>query len=270
MWEITRAGVGVCFVTALLVASVVACGSDAGAKGEGSGSGGGAAGGSAGAGTGGGQNLAGAGNGGAAVNGTGGMGQGAAPGGSGNPSAGGAASGSGGTPSAGGSAGAPSGGAPGRVSTGLDPNAVVGQLMPSDALKICQAESRYVTMRISNTEAIRSACVLFAGLSGGGAPTAAECQMSVNDCISMPDQISTMQDCTIDPAGLASCSATVGELETCLTASVEAVKVALASITCDIYALSPADYQARLAALQQPPPACAPLQMKCPAAFATP
>jgi hypothetical protein len=98
------------------------------------------------------------------------------------------------------------------------------------------------------------ACVLLAGLSGGGAtPTAAQCQTSVNDCLAMPDQISTMQDCTIDSAGLASCSGTIGELETCLTASVDAAKAALASFTCDIYALSPADYQARLAALQQPP-----------------
>jgi hypothetical protein len=171
----------------------------------------------------------------------------------------------------GGGGGTPAGGAGGGgtgsgVDTGLDPTTVVNKLSPADAQKICDAEARYVAMKIKDTDAVRLGCVLFASISGGGAaPSMSACEASVMDCLS-GGMVTTMMNCTLDAAALASCTATIEEVETCATAAVDSIAALVSSIDCSIYSLPMAEWQAKLAALEQLPTACTTLNQKCPGA----
>jgi len=52
-----------------------------------------------------------------------------------------------------------------------------------------------------------------------------------------------------------------------MSAGIDQTAATLPKLDCDIFALSQSEIQTRLAALNQIPPACGPVQQKCPGAL---
>src|SRR5262249_20172963 len=102
------------------------------------------------------------------------------------------------------------------------------------------------------------------------APTVQQCNDFVTQCLMTGNQSMGMSPVTVTltcpPGGLpTTCTASVGELQTCATALNNQGADSLASRTCDLWGLAPADAQKRfMDALNRPALSeCAPIQQKC-------
>lgn len=154
------------------------------------------------------------------------------------------------------------------VSSGVPPSELGNQLNASDIQDLCAAELRYLQSRISDQDLTNLGCFFLAAASSGGAtPTVSACQASFSDCVANAGAGTSTAKCSVDQSKLAACTATVAELEACMSAAIDQTAATLPKLTCDIFSLSQSEIQARLAAINQIPPACAPVQQKCPGAL---
>jgi hypothetical protein len=161
---------------------------------------------------------------------------------------------------------------PSGVTSGVDGSRPVNMLAPGDAQKLCDAVARYGTSRVSRDSVRRAVCVGLTALQIANPPTVAQCNDSVAQCVMMAAQTTGGTTVGATPACTAgvpptNCTATVAELETCSTALIDQAANALASVTCDLWGLPPAEAAKRIMDAQNRPALaeCAPIRQKCPA-----
>jgi hypothetical protein len=143
---------------------------------------------------------------------------------------------------------------------------------------VCSAIADYVATQLNGALVRRTVCVELTAVqaTGGNAPTVAECNDSVQRCTGM-SQASPGQPQNTNTVGCVggttvppNCTATVGEIQACATAAVDATRNYFNGLTCDLWGLPPAAIQARIQATPPTPMECTAVQQKCPGLIRTP
>jgi hypothetical protein len=155
------------------------------------------------------------------------------------------------------------------VSSGVDGSKPVNTLDANDGQKLCNAVASYGTSRVTPDSIRRAVCVGLTRLQPNP-PTVQQCNDFVAQCLMTGNQAMgtspVTATLTCPPGGLpTTCTATVGELQTCATALINQGADSIGSLTCDLWGLPPADAQKRfMDAVNRPALAeCAPIQQKC-------
>jgi hypothetical protein len=164
-------------------------------------------------------------------------------------------------------------GSSGSFSSGLPKDASLGGLSAADQKTLCDSLQSYTSSLPANNSACKLAGIAQAAVSQfGGAKSDADLQKACSDaetaCKNRPtpkfDAGTTTSTCKPLPAN---CTATVGELETCITDGTAASSKAFASIPeCSALTASffkPSD-GGGLGGLGTTPPSCQPVNQKCP------
>lgn len=149
----------------------------------------------------------------------------------------------------------------------------LAMLDTNDIKQVCDALAD-LTNQTVGADSQRFSCTLtgaLAGLQSGanGMTTVdkAKCKKAMDDCLAMTSSstnttdTTSMATCNMAEATnqLKDCTATVGELQSCLDATVEAFHELLGSLSCDNVMVNVTTQPTT-----QNPPACQTLQMKCP------
>ena len=167
-----------------------------------------------------------------------------------------------------------SGSASGSLSSGLPKDQVVGTFSDADAKQYCDAVAQYV----GSDAAFRAGSCHSVGWSAAfgrtlfGTTTDADLQKACSDaesaCLSrMPTSVDAGTSTCQKPAG--TCDVTVGELETCTTDSLNAIKEQMSKLP-PCATLTAADFKISADAgivRQQSPASCAVVSQKCPSAI---
>lgn len=144
------------------------------------------------------------------------------------------------------------------LQSSLSDDTQVGSLDDTQQAAFCQEVATWYGTQVSLSSAKKLACYSFALAFSGGSSQA--CSQAASECIASEEEFTTSPAIDCDTTRLDGCTATVGELEGCFTATVTRVREIAASISCG---MSPST----LASLGTPPAACAPVQSKCPQLF---
>ena len=137
-------------------------------------------------------------------------------------------------------------------------------------MKVCDALADVVNTTIG-ADSERFACTLAGAIAGtktdaSGKMTIdkAACKEAMDQCLMMSSSATTttMETCNIDQAKseLMDCNATVGELQSCIDATVGAFHDLIGSLSCDDVSLTTMTASPNV----QTPAACQTLQTKCP------
>jgi hypothetical protein len=163
------------------------------------------------------------------------------------------------------------------VQSGVDPAKPADMASAADAQKVCSAIASYAAMQLNGDLARRTLCLELTAVpaSTGKAPTVAECNDSVQRCLGMT-QGSSAQPRNTNTVGCVggttvppNCTATVGEIQACATAAIDATSNYFNGLTCDLWGLPPAEAQARIQATPPTPASCTAIQQKCPGLIST-
>lgn len=144
------------------------------------------------------------------------------------------------------------------LQSSLSDDTQVGSLDDTQQAAFCGEVATWYASQVSVGSAKKLACYSFALAFSGGSSQA--CSQAASECIASDEEFTTSPAIECDTTRLEGCTATVGELESCFTATVTRVREIAASITCS---MSPSE----LASLGTPPAACASVQSKCPQLF---
>lgn len=162
------------------------------------------------------------------------------------------------------------------VQSGVDPTKPADMADATDAQKVCSAIASYAAMQLNGELVRRTVCLELTaiGASAGKAPTVAECNDSVQRCLGM--QGSSAQPQNTNAVGCVggtmvppNCTATVGEIQACATAAIDATSNYFNGLTCDLWGLPPAEAQARIQSTPPTPTSCTAVQQKCPGLIRT-
>jgi hypothetical protein len=118
--------------------------------------------------------------------------------------------------------------------------------------------------KITDDQMIVMGCVLLAPALNGGVPTVGECAALAATCHESFASGQATIRCNLDRASLAACPATIDEIKTCAYASMDQIAKTVPLVTCDMFALTPTELEARLSIVQTLPAVCDPIQQKCP------
>lgn len=156
----------------------------------------------------------------------------------------------------------------GAVSTGLESSQVLGDVTAEQAQDLCATLRDSAQNAISDQELQRFTCT-FAGLTtsiqldamGNATVDRAACEASVDMCLEQPGEVTETDNCTSANlmAALAGCTATAGELEGCLNASISGIRAAFSQITCS----ADVSTTSQMSGFEEPAQ-CEALDMKCP------
>ena len=163
------------------------------------------------------------------------------------------------------------GGSP-EVVSGIEGAKRVSELTEAEATQFCDAADAAAKGLISDREACTMGAMFFS-------ETPDDCRMIVEQCttagsVEVGDDVyeEEASSCTLeDTTKREACDATVGELETCFTATLAATQTLVQSLTCD--AVGAADGEGMSAVMDMMPsadgvpagvPECASIQQKCP------
>jgi hypothetical protein len=120
-----------------------------------------------------------------------------------------------------------SSGGGGSVSS-IDPAKQAGSLSDSEKTQYCKDANAYLASQINETDSKKAACFsqAFSSIYLGGTPPKddaelqSKCKTAYDECLSKPldkgDAGSTSDDCATATKEYANCTATVGEINTCL------------------------------------------------------
>jgi hypothetical protein len=157
------------------------------------------------------------------------------------------------------------------VESGVDPGKPADMASAADAQKVCSAIASYAATQLNGDLVRRTVCL---GLTAAGkAPTVAECNDSVQRCLSTTQAGGTSSGqapnttpvaCVGGTAVPPNCTATVGEIQSCATAAIDGTRSYFDGLTCDLWGLPPAEAQARIRATPPTPAECTAVQQKCP------
>ena len=153
--------------------------------------------------------------------------------------------------------------------SGVDGNKSLGSLSDSEADKLCKAGEAWAENLFSDAELKSLSCKLgaFVGAAFSGAKTDAElrstCTMLYDECQKQPaEPPSSMPEPSMCEKFPTNCTATVAELETCLSDFGTAYKSAFQSVPgCDSISASSMTSEPRET---EEPASCKALEMKCP------
>jgi hypothetical protein len=167
----------------------------------------------------------------------------------------------------------PGGGSSTPIESGLPESTVVQSLTPQQFASACESLREDVNRRLPVEVTTRGVCE---AISAGGTNDPAMCRSLADGCVTQvnngnnpfvrrEDLDLSMVECNSDTSQLQGCTATVGELETCLQDQVDAVEGLLADNDCDNAAsIDVDDLEALQAALGAVPASCRSLQTECP------
>ncbi len=148
----------------------------------------------------------------------------------------------------------------GPVDSGLPADKTGAELSSDEAETLCNAAAENLASQVTEAEQTNAFCVgiglAFAAQAGG---TAAECEQLAKMCRDNPEENGQQPGdmCTLG-FELSTCTATVADLEACLTERNEASAEAIRGISCDDIADEPATPAAG--------PACTKIKTSCPGA----
>ena len=142
------------------------------------------------------------------------------------------------------------------LDTGLEPSKVYDDLTGAEQQQFCEAFDDYAWSHISPPELARYACIVTAIRN---AYSAAECKQLADACEANSDSLVTMGVLCDNPLTTEPCSATVGDMEVCLTAMQERYRPWVKQWDCSL--LAPPNFET--------PDECAAIRPACPDVVAT-
>lgn len=150
-----------------------------------------------------------------------------------------------------------------QLDSGLPPDKPASELSADEHTDLCEAYLDYYDARVTPAELTRMFCTIGAiGDSIDQPDPTAKCAELRDACLAMPeDELSDEARCDAD-GDLATCTATVAEVETCFRDMVAALERALDVITCDL--ADPARVDDVPSDLQGLPQSCMAIAELCP------
>ncbi len=146
---------------------------------------------------------------------------------------------------------------PQAFESGQPDDTQANELTPAEQTAFCAQALAYFNDSIPKSEFKKLSCTLtgfaFASFEGGS------CSELTAECLAS-DEDFTFDEYACDTGRLATCAATIGEVEACYTASVEAVAQIAPLISCSMT-------EETLAGFEDEPAACATVRTKCPDLF---
>ena len=154
--------------------------------------------------------------------------------------------------------------APGKVESGAPASTPATQLTDAQVKSFCDSASQAAAATLESGEARQAMCgfsgyfVASLGAASGGGDPAATCKMVYDECLKAPAE-TTQSECT-KPSS--TCTATVGEIETCLNDSMAQLQQMLKTLPgCDDVGK---DVQDPMLGMGETPPSCQVVEEKCP------
>lgn len=159
----------------------------------------------------------------------------------------------------------------GVYSSGIETDRLLSTITEKDRMQICDRFAVF-RERVLGTDFVCSFFgIALASISETNPPSVAECVALRDDCENSPDEIDPEDACPVSTTtALASCGATIGELDRCLDEEVSALKSLKSQVQCSVISQFP-DHPALQSYLDSLgmglAPTCEQLQAKCPDAF---
>ncbi len=162
------------------------------------------------------------------------------------------------------------GGGGGNVDTGLEESQPLSDVSAADFTEACNSIQATVEARFGEDRVTEFGCEIGAAFIS---EDAASCRDFRDDCIANPPEMgdegmdlgsATDLGCG-SPTGLEDCDVTVGEFESCLNESLDAIDAFIGQFTCANAGNIDLE-QAQMDPLAEPPQSCARLRTECPEA----
>jgi hypothetical protein len=137
---------------------------------------------------------------------------------------------------------------------------VASSLTDAQRIALCEEAQAFAVRSLSSTEMKRMSCYALAAAFSNG--DSAACEQTAQACIAAPaDETSTEETDSCNAEEFKDCSATIAEIEACVTATVNVSKELASAISCTASEASLAAISAKADA------ACAAAREKCPGSF---
>lgn len=167
----------------------------------------------------------------------------------------------------GGCGGSSSSNGPTPVDTGLPADKQLGQLTDAEVQQACE---RFVQAYTADFTPQRMTAYACTALSISSTQSSSTCQSQTNDCVSHPPSGlttgTTTPSCTTANASeFAGCTATVSQMEQCLTDELAVLQTLMSKVNCSL-AGNPQAMQQLVAGGVQQPASCQSIETRCPGA----
>jgi hypothetical protein len=136
-------------------------------------------------------------------------------------------------------------------------NKVVNTLTSAEAIKVCEEVFAYLGASLGNTNCLETA---ISSTSPSDPNPKSACQTAYNQCVQADAGLTTGVNCSLAPVGTADCTATIGQVNQCISDEAAATKTAASSLSCD---KAGQDAGASGGVSVTPPASCTSLQSLC-------